>query len=338
MQEKILNCYCKNYSKTIGSNMKKNLLLIILLFCFLESREQTFNPYAEIDAYVVQKGKMDSFNLNEITKSITENIVEKKLKCRAIYYWIANQINLDPKITQNQSNDNIQPEIVIKTRKTSPSGFSLLFQEMCSLCGIRCLVVDGYSRWTSEDIGLVQENINHSWNVVQLGNSNEEWYYVDVAKASGYFNDKGNIFYKQFSGDYFFTKDATFNLDHFPSNKAWMLGHSNLDNKRFYNLPIIGNAAYQIELSNMLPKNGLIHAQSNKPLKFEIEYKNRTPITNILAIVIEGKKQQKEERINFMDSNSKITFNYTFKKETTLLFTILSDNKILLTYNVEVEE
>lgn len=317
--------------------MKKNLLLIGLLLTYLGSLGQSFNPYAEIDAYVDQKGKMDSFHLIEITKSITENIIEKKLQCRAIYYWIATHISLDPKMTASQ-NKSIQPEAVIKNRKTTTSGFSLLFQEMCSLCDIRCLVIDGYSRWTPDDIGVIQEDINHSWNVVQFGKSNEEWYYIDVAKASGYYNNKGNLFNKEFSGDYFFTNDETFNLDHFPSNKAWKLGHSNIDKKIFCNLPIIGHAAYQIKLSNFLPKNGLIHAKTNKPVKFELDNNNRTEISNLSVMVFEGKKQPQEERINFINKNGKITFEYTFKKETSLYFTILSENKIILTYLIEAEE
>ena len=70
---------------------------------------------------------------------------------------------------------------------------------MCSQANIRCLSVDGYVKNFPEEINDIPDEINHSWNVVQLGLSPEEWYYVDAAKGSGYLDKKRSVFTKKFT-------------------------------------------------------------------------------------------------------------------------------------------
>ena len=56
----------------------------------------------------------------------------------------------------------INPEQVVMNRKTTSLGFAKLFQEMCSMGNIRCLVVDGYVKHSTEDINNRADEPNHS--------------------------------------------------------------------------------------------------------------------------------------------------------------------------------
>ena len=86
------------------------------------------------------------------------------------------------------------PAEVLLYRKATGIGFASLFQDMCSSADIRCLTVDGFIKNNTEQIGEKDTEINHSWAVVQLGQSPETWYYVDPAWGSGYADAEMKVF------------------------------------------------------------------------------------------------------------------------------------------------
>src|SRR6188768_483657 len=123
--------------------MKKIIFsLLILLTNNIASSQPT--AASANDELVKNLGSLPTLNVATITDTITINFSDKKEKARAIFYWIANNIALDPKATKTNDVKKINPEDVIQSRKTTPLGFANLVQEMCSLANIRCLVVDGY--------------------------------------------------------------------------------------------------------------------------------------------------------------------------------------------------
>ncbi len=319
--------------------MKKTLAILFLLgFIILKSFAQNSNPYEEVDNYVIGLGSMDKMDISEITNKLTGNLSDRILKCRSIYYWIANNIVLDPVSCKKPEKAMIQPEQVVRFRKTNAKGFALLVQEMCSLSGIRCLVIDGYTQTTIESIGEKPEDFNHSWNVIQLGKSPDVWYYIDAAKASGFLDEKQNNFTKLFCEDYFFTQDKTFNLDHFPDNDAWLLGESISNKKSFFNMPVVGVEAYQIGLRQIFPLTGIINAKINQPIKFQFYHKRDIDISSITVLIEGSNKKQKTERINFTDDNGKTNFEYIFNKEIEANFKLQINQNPLLSYKIIATE
>jgi hypothetical protein len=214
----------------------------------------------------------------------------------------------------------------------------MLVQEMCSMANIRCLVVDGYVKNYPEDINNKPDEINHSWNVVQLGQSPEEWYFIDAAKASGYVDKKNTVFTKRFTSEYFFPGKTLFNLDHFPDNKAWQLGGGPKGLNEFYAMPVICNAAYTYGLQKPSPMNGFIKTKTKNTTSFSFSYNGSIPITGISLIMGEGNKQLKPVPINFTDNGGTISFNYQFKKDDSFPLRIMVDGKELMQYYMEVSE
>ena len=196
------------------------------------------SKYKNIDDAVEKLGPLNNFNVAVIADTITEKFADNEEKARAIFYWIANNIQLDPKGTRQNDDKNILPEKVIALRKATPLGFSLLVQEMCSAANIRCLSVDGYVKNYAAEINETADEKNYSWNVIQLGQSPESWYYVDAARASGYLDKKSIVFTKQFTSEYFFANRKLFNLAYFPDNNSWQLGGGVKNVKDYYALPI----------------------------------------------------------------------------------------------------
>ncbi len=318
--------------------MRITYLFFVLFITSTGIAQINVKQFENVDLYVKKLGPLPLLNVASIADTLTQKFSDKTLKSRAIYSWIANNIALDPKAVRSNDNKNIQPENVILNRKTTSLGFSTLVQEMCSLADIRCLTVDGYSRFNTDQIGEMPEDLNHSWNVIQLSTSPSSWYYVDASKASGSLDKKFMVFTPSFSDCYFFSEKNIFNLDHFPDNNAWMLGNGSKTVKVFFDLPLIGIGAYNQKLISFFPEIGFIKSNTTKAVSFTIKLQYDADISDVSIIIGDGAKQSKPERINFSNSIGEIKFNYTFKKEGEYPFKILANGNELLTYKIEATE
>lgn len=316
--------------------MKKTAILFSICTLALFASGQNRN-YANIDEKVAALGALPDKNVATIADTITGIFSDKEDKARAIFYWIANNIALDPKATRNQDQRYILPEEVIKNRKATPLGFAKLYQEMASDANIRCLVIDGKIKYHSGEINEPADEPNFSWNVVQLGQSPEQWYYVDAANAAGFLDDKQAAFTKKFTSKYFFADKTLFNLTHFADNIAWQLGQSPKSEKEFYALPVIKTAAYELGVQKILPATGFTKTSVNKPVQFTIQYGGRD-IKTVSLLIADGKKIVKPEAMNFKVKDGNITFAYIFKKEDTMPVKVLVDDEVLAEYMFEVTE
>lgn len=299
---------------------------------------QNSAPYKVVDEYVARLGPLDSQNVANITVALTKSFSDNELQARAIFYWIANNVSLDSKAIKINDERKSLPEDVVKWRKGTSLGIAKLFQEMSSLANIRCLVVDGYVKKTIDDLNNPADEINHSWNVVQLGLSPEKWFFVDAAKATGTLDKKMSAFKKEFTSEYFFADRGLFNLDHFPDNDAWQIGGGPKSLKDFYALPIIFNAAYFYGIKKPTPNSGYIKTKLSAKTTFKLPYNFSSPITNVSLLIGEGVKQQKPEPMNFSVAANTILFNYQFKKEDTFPVKVVVDGKAIMEYMVEVSE
>jgi hypothetical protein len=316
--------------------MKKIFVAALLACISFYGFAQGSGKYRAVDEKVKQFGALVSSNVATIADTITASFSDPEERARAIFYWIANNIAIDPKGTRQNNSKNNLPETVIALRKATPLGYSLLVQEMCSTAGIRCISVDGYIKRSGSEINEPADEINHSWNVIQLGKSPETWYFADAARASGYTDKKMSAFTKEFTSGFFFADRKLFNLASFPDNGAWQLGGGVKGVKDFYALPVIGNYAFDLGLGKPTPALGFIKAKLQKAVSFSFNV--NADIKEITIITGEDKKQSKPEPVSFDNSNGSVSFNYTFKKEDTFPMKILADGKVILEYLVEVSE
>ncbi len=317
--------------------MKKIVFALILsaaTFCCFAQQSK----YISIDEAVQKLGQLNNFNVAVIADTITEKFADNEQKARAIFYWVANNIQIDPKGTRQNDDKNNLPEKIIALRKATPLGFSLLMQEMCSAVNIRCLSVDGYVKKNADEINQIADEKNYSWNVIQLGQSPETWYYVDAARASGYLDKKSTIFTKQFTSEYFFADRKLFNLAYFPDNNAWQLGGGIKSVKDYYALPVFNNYSFALGLSKPIPITGHIKTTLKKPVVFTFPISGAVDIKNISLIMGDEKKQSKPEAMNFENTGGVISFTYQFKKEDTFPLRVVADGKDILQYMVEVTE
>jgi len=316
-------------------------LKTVILFCMLFvnlclSAQDNETQYKKVDEFVNSIGPLTDKNVSTIADTLTRGLGSKELKARAIFFWIANNIALDAKAIKSNDNRKTLPEEVVKNRKTTALGFAKLFQEMSSIANIRCLVVDGFVKNTVEEINDPADEVNHSWNVLQLGQSPEQWYYIDAAKASGTLDKKMSGFIKDFTGEYFFADRTLFNLDHFPDNDAWQLGPGPKSKKEFYALPVLYNAAYTYGFKKLAPATGFIKTKVDAKVIFNIPYTSPKSIGSVSLLIGDGRKPIKPEPMNFTSSNGTIIFTYQFKVEDSFPVRVQVNENTVLEYMVEV--
>ena len=316
--------------------LKRILAVFFIIAGFNLSAQTNGRDFKAVDAYVKSLGPLDSMSMGTINNVVSNRFPNKIDKARAIYYWIAHNITYNNKAARNNSNLKNTTAEVLLTRKATAIGFASLFQDMCSSADIRCLTVDGFVKNNTQDIGEKDQEINHSWAVVQLGQSPEEWYYVDPAFGSGYLNADKREFTKSYTDAYFFTEKETFNLQHYPDNEAWKLGSGPKNKKDFFEMPVIKSGAVEFAIKKCSPNDGKIQTKVNKPVKFSFTVKSTENITKV-ALGMGEKKKYKVEEIQYSNSATVLSFTYKFQDANAYPVTVFVNGKEFVLYYAEVE-
>jgi transglutaminase/protease-like cytokinesis protein 3 len=312
-----------------------SILLISILFSVFAKGQNITDKFYAVDNYVQSVGTLDTLNMGAIANIITRTFKEKKEKARAIFVWIANNIVYETKANKATDPKNNTSDAVLKNRRAGSLGYATLFQDMCSVANIRCLTADGFYKRTTQDINEKDAEMNHSWAVVQLGESPDDWYYVDAACGSGSLDNKGALFTKSLEDAYFFANKIIFNYQHYPNNSNWQLGKGPKSKKGFYTLPIIKNGAYSFNVTDFTPENGSIEVKAGKAVSFNFSASGS--ITKVSLLIQENKKQQVKIINNPVIAGGRVMFNYTFENEGSYTVSVLFNDKEVLQYSVEVQ-
>jgi len=286
--------------------MKKFIpLLAILLFSYLPSIAQEENKKAGPSQYARMLGPLTEKNLAEITDTLTAPFIDRRDKALAIFSWIARNIAINPKATRGNDKSKTDPVLTIRTRKTIAHGFALLYQEMASLSGLRCLTIEGYTRNGTESMEEKPEETNHSWNVIQLGQSPADWFYVDAAKG----------------------------------NKAWQLGpNPPASMSQFMNIPVLHPMAYEGGLQSIEPSVGMLKTKTTNWIQFRYRLNNTDSIFSVELLMGAESLKNKPQPMNFTFRNGELAFEYNFKQDYEGSLLIRINEKEFCTYLLKVEE
>ncbi|MEY4702179.1 MAG: hypothetical protein RIR96_76 [Bacteroidota bacterium] len=320
--------------------LSKNIFLFALTLAlqFSSMAQSNKEQLEAIDKDIFKLGKLSGMNVANITETVTSPYNSKRQKAMAIYCWIGRNISWNIKAIKSSDPKNTLPENVVALRTSNALGFANLYQEMCSQCNIRCLVVDGFVKYNTEQFDEIPEQVNASWNVVQLGNTPSEWYYVDAFKSAGFSDPKWTTFYPEFSDVYFFPNKEIFNLEHYPDNTAWLLSRGPSGLKDFIGKPITGRASYENGLAGFFPDKGKCKAKLNQKFRFSLRLQSLQESSRVELKISEGNKPAQTINANLEGEGNDYFIDHIFKKEAEYKVTVLMNGKELITYLIEVEE
>ena len=266
----------------------KNLWLacILIISGTLKGQLTDFSEinFARVDSIAGSYQGTNLSNLPQLTYQLTHNLDTEVEKFRALYIWVCTNIANDYLAYQKNKrkreslrhdslklaewNHSFSQEMfrtLYRERKTVCTGFAFLLQEMSTIAGIPCRIVNGYARTSYANVDALGMP-NHSWNAVQL---NGKWYLCDPTWSSGnlYTHWGTTLFVPEFNEGFFLTEPAFFFRSHYPEDTAWTLmnGASVRD---FLDAPILYNAAFKHSLNPLAPQSMHIETAKRDTLRF----------------------------------------------------------------------
>ena len=333
----------------------KNTLLFISFFAINSSFAQ-ISDFKEIDFEVadniVKLNEGSSLdNLALLAHNLTFKLEKDIEKLRAIYTWVSNNIDGDPKqenevidkrveykndsialLKWNNEFKKIAFETLSKHKKTMCTGYAYLIKELCFLANIECEIVDGYGRTTTTNIDNL-ELTNHSWNVVKLDN---KWYLCDATWSSGYFDDY-NIFVNDYNDGYFLTDPILFAKSHYPLEKKWLLNES-LINSEFMSSPMVYGDTYKHKIVTMSPNEMHLYSTKNAEVMFSFKSLKNIDLDKISLVQFLGTREKSFEIYDLKNEDDLITFKYRFRYKKLYDVHLKIEDDIVATYTIKVAE
>lgn len=276
----------------------------ILFFCpfllFSQSYQDIKNfDYRKADSIALHFPKKKYKTVSTVAELLTQDLPTEHEKFRAIFRWITDNIEYN-KTAQNVAD----ADKVVRKNKAVCQGFSNLLKEMCSVVGIPCEMITGFTKTEVTDINRKLKKTDHAWNSVKLYG---KWYLVDVTWATSKLNVVTHKFQKEFDDYYYLTPPQEFILDHFPAPPSkeqatqiladgqykgkmkyyFQFLDRPVKEKEFSAKPVYYPDYFHLQLTSIDPDKGSFKCEKGKLQRFELT--GLKPIKNA-AVLVNGDK------------------------------------------------
>lgn len=203
---------------------------IIVLFMILTqylSAQKTTNAYAAVDKKALEIPESQTSTTNDIAAYIKQNFSTETDKARAIFIWIATNIEYDIEnifAINFYEKDEDRIKRVLTIRKGICSHYAALFHDIASKAGLRSYIIVGYTKQNG-----FTDYIPHAWCAASIDNA---WYIFDPTWGSGYVNN--SKFYKKINNEYFKALPSVMIASHMPFDFMWQFLNYPVTNQEFY--------------------------------------------------------------------------------------------------------
>ncbi|NXP72183.1 KY peptidase, partial [Ramphastos sulfuratus] len=226
----------------------------------LKSMPIDLQQFEKLDAYALKVNVRSS--VEELVRALLKQAHTDLEKVRAIWTWICHHIEYDVVGYHNKSQLSCKPIDVLQTGKSICEGYAGLFEHMCSLAGIQCMKLFGYSKGYGYKLGQTfSGDSDHAWNAVYLDG---RWHLLDSTWGSGSVDDSFTKFTFRYNEFYFLTHPALFINNHFPDNSNWQLLKPALALKDFENNILQNSLFYTLGLLAAHPQTAVIQTVNGK--------------------------------------------------------------------------
>jgi len=252
--------------------MNKRLLIVLISIIISLTNTSAFSNNYEKTDRIVKCYPSSISNPDQLVKLINRDFELPEDKARAVYTWIATNIDYDIKALKTgrkiihymyfsdaekvYREQKIMEELVIRTLSEGVAtcqGYSTLFKHLCDLIPLECVVITGISKTRKSDIGNISATNNHSWNAVKI---DEGWKLIDVTWGAGYLNENSDKFIPAFNDNFFFASPARFYLNHYPDDQSGLI--STMARETFVNLPLYYPGFNKSYIEVAEPETGII--------------------------------------------------------------------------------
>jgi hypothetical protein len=182
-------------------------------------------------------------SLPAVVSSLTNGISDQFLKAKTLHDWICDNIAYDTNMYFSgrvSAQDYIS---VLKKKQAVCSGYTNLFNQMCTLAGMESIGINGYSKGFGYT-GKIGDNTDHAWNAINIGN---KWYLIDVTWDAGSVDQRAYI--KEYTTEWLFLDSRPFLYSHLPEEDAYQYYAPVLSANDFMREPNIAGNFFQYGLS-----------------------------------------------------------------------------------------
>jgi transglutaminase/protease-like cytokinesis protein 3 len=246
----------------------------------------------------------------QLARKISSDFQDDASKVRAAFRWLTYNIRYDleeyfepRKVIQFRYADEEErlqklqaiKDGIVKEAFLTKMGvceeYAQSFKKLADLMNIEAIVLKGYVRNSSYDIGRVPQTTNHAWNAVKIQN---KWILIDATWASGHLENGKWV--KEFN-EYFFAMDLNkVTRTHYPDHKRWQIVLNAGSLEDFYNQPIYSNGLLRKNIELLSPTKGNIDVNRSK--KVVLKFKNLDP-SDRLFYTYRGQRYAKRPEISF---------------------------------------
>lgn len=209
--------------------MKLTSLFLSFLFlsATLFAQKPVANPYAVIDKKALQIPDSLTQTTSAIAGFVSANFAGEKDRARAIFIWVASNIEYDAanmfaiNFYEPQEEKIAKP---LRTHKGICENYAALFSDISNKCGIKSYVIDGYTKQNG-----FADYIPHAWCAARIDSA---WFLFDPTWGSGFMS--GAKFYKRINNNYFKAEPIVLIKSHMPFDYLWQFLHYPITNQEFY--------------------------------------------------------------------------------------------------------
>ena len=214
--------------------------------------------YEKIDLHALNAPSSAEATIESRAAYLIEPANNDREKARAIFRWIAENIDYNVDVFFGASSGSIRSEDVLKSRMSICYGYSDLFLSLAREAGLEAVRITGYGKGYGYVPGWnFSGPSNHAWNAVRINGS---WYLIDCTWGAGYVSGEGK-YVRQFDDHYFMTPPSQFIFSHFPEDARWQLLDMPLTEEEFENLVYLQADFFNLGLM-LGERNGTINATS----------------------------------------------------------------------------
>jgi transglutaminase/protease-like cytokinesis protein 3 len=240
------------------------LSLIILLT--LPVSAECAKSYEKADKRALEAPASAEKSVSSLSKYLTKGLKDDESKARAIFRWIAANIEYDAYGLKTGHYGDPSPEGVLKSRKGVCEGYASLFHALASEAGLEVVAIAGYSKGYGYSAGQrLGGGTNHKWNAVRLDG---KWRLIDSTWGAGYLDDSMK-FNRRLIEHYFLSPPEEFIFTHFPEDSSWQLLDPPVTRREFQDMVYLRPDFFANGLRLLSHTSGTIKAAGQLDVSFQ---------------------------------------------------------------------
>ncbi len=233
----------------------------------IRETSRTSDPFGMIDEHVARIPADAETSIQSLVKYLIEPASGEREKARAIFRWVATNIEYDWEGYQTSNYADTSPDGVLRNRKSVCDGYASLIERLGKEAGLEIVSIDGYAKGYNYFPGMeVTSGVpNHAWNAVRIDG---EWHLMDPTWGAGYISTRENEYVQRFEEHYFLTPPELFVADHLPTDPRWQLLDPPVTREEYERLAYVRPAAFSTGLRLLSHPDGWITTDGELTVSF----------------------------------------------------------------------